>query len=71
MSERKTSCSSSAREVRGRIGYTKRLKANLEAWAWVFAAIAVLVYGNGRHDFITVVLHHPAVWRCEILVILA
>ncbi len=35
MSERKTSCSSSAREVRGRIGYTKRLKANLEAWACI------------------------------------
>ncbi len=34
-----------------------------ESLIWVFLASAVLVYGNGRHDLITVVLHHPSVWR--------
>ncbi len=34
-----------------------------ESLIWVFMASAVLVYGNGRHDLITVVLHHPSVWR--------
>lgn len=33
-----------------------------ESLFWVFLASAVLVYGNGRHDLITVVLHHPSVW---------
>lgn len=34
-----------------------------ESLIWVLLASAVLVYGNGRHDLITVVLHHPSVWR--------
>ena len=34
-----------------------------ESLVWVFLASAVLVYGNGRHDLITVILHHPSVWR--------
>ena len=34
-----------------------------ESLFWVFLASAVLVYGNGRHDLITVALHHPSVWR--------
>ncbi|DBA85594.1 hypothetical protein WJX77_003877 [Trebouxia sp. C0004] len=33
-----------------------------ESLIWVFLASAVLVYGNGRHDMITVVMHHPSVW---------
>ncbi len=34
-----------------------------ESLIWVFLASVVLVYDNGRHDLITVVLYHPSVWR--------
>ena len=40
-----------------------RLQPKLEASAWLFLALATLVYGNGKNDFVTVVLHHPEICR--------
>ena len=52
-----------AQGIRKPVGVASRLKRKMEALAWVVLAAAVLTYGNGRHDLITVVLHHPGVWR--------
>ena len=43
--------------------FLQQCKQNTEACAWVLSAVIVLVYGNGRFDLITVLLHHPDVWR--------
>ena len=45
------------------VSFASRLKTKVEAFAWMVLAAAVITYGNGRHDLITVVLHHPGVWR--------
>lgn len=36
---------------------------HLERVLWLLAATCVLVYGNGHHDFVTVALYHPAIWK--------
>ena len=42
---------------------TRGLRSTLEASAWLLLAVATIIYGNGRHDLVTVVLHHPDIWR--------
>lgn len=40
-----------------------QLWPNVQRLLWILGAASVVVYGNGHHDFFTVVLHHPAVWK--------
>ena len=42
---------------------TSQLWSIFERILWVLAAAGVVVYGNGHHDFLTVALYHPAIWR--------
>ena len=40
-----------------------RLQPKFEASAWLLLSLATIVYGNGKSDFVTVVLHHPEIYR--------
>ena len=42
---------------------TSQIWSIAERILWVLAAAGVVVYGNGRHDFLTVCLYHPSIWR--------
>lgn len=48
---------------KSRDGHREKPWRHLQAVLWILLALFVIIYGNGKHDLITVARHHPAVWR--------